>query len=155
MPLLNTKNLGTISWEPGSEIEFPRGLPGFEQLRRFVAVHFCHTDPLIFLQSLEDAALCFITLPVRAVDADYRVAVSNEDLRLVGLRAGRQPHIGKEIHCLAVLSLRKAGATANLLAPVVINLKNLKAVQAVAQAGGYSHQHVLPAEEEALAAACS
>jgi flagellar assembly factor FliW len=155
MPKLNTKNLGTISWEPASEIEFPRGLPGFEQLRRFVAVHFSHTDPLIFLQSLEDAALCFVTLPARAVDPDYRVAVSSEDLRLVGLRARRQPRIGDEVHCLAVLSLRETGPTANLLAPVVINLKNLKAVQAVAQAGGYSHQHVLPVEQREKAAACS
>ena len=153
MPILNTKNLGTISWYPESEIEFPCGLPGFEERRRFAAVHFNHTDPLIFLQSLEDAALCFITLPVRAVDADYRLTVSQEDLRLVGLPADRQPRIGKDVHCLAVLSLREAGPTANMLAPVVINLKNLKAVQAVAQEGGYSHQHILPVEE--MAAACS
>jgi flagellar assembly factor FliW len=153
MPSLNTKDLGVISWEVESEIEFPRGLPGFEGRRRFVAVHFLHTDPLIFLQSLEDEALCFIALPAKAVDPGYRVAVSEEDLELVGLPVRRHPRIGEDIHCLAVLSVKESGTTANLLAPIIINLKNLKAVQAVAQAGGYSHQHVLMVEEKA--AACS
>ncbi len=152
MPYLDTKNLGAISWEPAAEIYFPCGLPGFEDRRRFVAVHFGHTDPLIFLQSAEDAALCFITLPVRAVEPDYRVSVSEEDLALVGLPTDRAPRIGDDIHCLAVLSVREAGTTANLLAPVIVNLKNLKAVQAVAQEGGYSHQHPLWKEE--MAAAC-
>jgi flagellar assembly factor FliW len=46
-----------------------------------------------------------------------------------------------------VLSIREGGPTANLLAPLVINMRNLKAVQAVAAESGYSHQHVLLPEE--------
>ena len=152
MPFLNTKNLGAITWEPASEIFFPCGLPGFEDRQRFVAVHFGHTDPLIFLQSVEDPALCFITVPVRAVEPDYRLSAAEEDLALVGLPTDRPPRIGEDVHCLAVLSVRETGTTANLLAPVIVNLKNLKAVQAVAQEGGYSHRHPLQAEE--MAAAC-
>jgi flagellar assembly factor FliW len=152
MPFLDTKNLGAISWEPAAEIEFPCGLPGFEDRRRFVAVHFGHTDPLIFLQSVEDPALCFITLPVRAVEPNYRLSAGEDDLRLVGLPTDRAPRIGEDVHCLVVLSLRETGPTANLLAPVIVNLKSLKAVQAVAQEGSYSHQHPLVTEE--MAAAC-
>ncbi len=147
MPVLETRSLGRITWEPESEIEFPQGLPGFEERRRFVAVHLDHTDPLLFLQSLEDPGLNFVALPVRSVDPEYRIAVSREDLELIGLPAGRQPRIGSDIHCLAVLSIRETGVTANLLAPVLINLRNLKAVQAVMQQGEYSHQHVLTARE--------
>jgi flagellar assembly factor FliW len=151
MPLFESKNLGLISWEPAAEIEFPRGLPGFEQLRKFLAVHFAHTDPLIFLQSLEDPGLSFVTLPVRSVDPDYRIAAAKEDLELVELPTSDQPRIGDDVHCLAVLAIRETGVTANLLAPVLINLRNLKAVQAVAQEGGYSHQHVLTGEQKAVA----
>ena len=152
MPSLNTKNLGAIAWDQQSEIVFPSGLPGFEDRRRFVAVHFSHTDPVLFLQSVDDAALCFITLPVRAVQPDYRLAIGEEDLQAVGLPTDRQPRIGEDVNCMAVLSVRETGCTANLLAPVIVNLKNLKAVQAVAQEGGYSHQHPLPTGE--MAAAC-
>jgi len=49
--------------------------------------------------------------------------------------------------CLAVLSFRPTGPTANLLAPVVVNVANLKAVQAVMADSGYSHQHALAAQE--------
>ena len=153
MPFLNTKNLGAITWDPASEIEFPSGLPGFEERRRFVAVHFTHTDPVMFLQCVDDAALCFMTLPVRAVKPDYRLLVSAEDLELVGLPADLQPRIGEDVNCMAVLSVRETGCTANLLAPVIVNLKNLKAVQAVALEGDYSHQHPLPAAE--VTAVCS
>ena len=150
---METKNFGKISFEPESELEFPGGLPGFDDRKRFVAVRFVESDPLVYLQSLEDPGLCFITMPILAVDPKYRLKVSGEDLEQVGLPAARQPRIGDDVLCLTVLSVRETGPTANLLAPVVINLRSRKAVQAVAQEPGYSHQHVLLPGESAAEAA--
>lgn len=150
MPLFETKNFGQIPYELESTIEFPVGLPGFEDRRRFVALHFDGTDPLVYLQSVEEPGLCFITMPVLAVDPQYQLVVSGEDLALVGLPSERQPRIGEEIACLTVLSIREGGPTANLLAPVVVNLGNLKAVQAVAPQSAYSHRHVLVPQEAAV-----
>ncbi|MDE3165489.1 MAG: flagellar assembly protein FliW [Acidobacteriota bacterium] len=147
MPVMQTKNFGTIEYAPDSELEFPRGLPGFDERRRFVAVRFVESDPLIYLQSIEDPGLCFITMPVLAVDPAYRLRLAGEDLNEIGLPGARQPRIGEEVFCLTVLSIRETGPTANLLAPIVINLKTRRAVQAIAPEGGYSHQHeLLPAE---------
>jgi flagellar assembly factor FliW len=56
------------------------------------------------------------------------------------------------VACLAILTLPERGTTANLLAPVVINIKNMKAVQAIAPDCAYSHQHILRTVE---AMACS
>ena len=151
MPTFETKNFGRISYQPDSVVEFPNGLPGFEQERQFVALNYADTKPLVFLQSLSQAELCFITLPIGCVDADYRLEVNDEDLEAVGLPPGRQPKIGNEVACLIVISLQESGPTANLLAPVVVNLGNLKAVQAIAPESGYSHQHPLAVPE---AAAC-
>jgi flagellar assembly factor FliW len=150
MPVVQTSNFGSISYSPEAAIEFPRGLPGFDDRRRFLALQFADTAPLVFLQSLECHDLCFITMPVLAVDPQYRLEVSREDLEEVGLPSACQPRIGEEILCLAVLSLSESGPTANLLAPVVVNLRNLKAVQAVAPETGYSHRHALVAEEAAV-----
>jgi flagellar assembly factor FliW len=67
---------------------------------------------------------------------------------LAGLPAGRQPAIGEDVLCLAILTLHKdRPATANLIAPLVINLRNRKAVQALVCEGAYSHQHTFPAAE--------
>jgi flagellar assembly factor FliW len=151
---METKNFGKISFEPESELEFPGGLPGFDSRKRFVAVRFVESDPLVYLQSLEDPGLCFITMPILAVDPKYRLKVSGEDLQQVGLPAARQPRIGQDVMALTVVSIRETGPTANLLAPVIVNLRNRKCVQAVAQEAGYSHQHaILPDEagEPALA----
>src|SRR5579871_1847580 len=54
MPSIETKHFGAISYNPDVVVEFPKGLPGFENRRRFVALNFNDTQPLIFLQSLED-----------------------------------------------------------------------------------------------------
>ena len=80
MPVIETKNFGKISFEPESELEFPGGLPGFESRKRFVAATFAHSEPLIYLQSLEDPDLCFITMPILAIDPAYRLTMSGKDL---------------------------------------------------------------------------
>jgi flagellar assembly factor FliW len=147
---MQTKNFGTLTYEPDSELEFPHGLPGFDERKRFVAVRFVESDPLVYLQSLEDPALCFITMPVLSVDPAYRLKVSSEDLGEIGLSPARQPKIGDEVFCLTVLSIRETGPTANLLAPIVINLKTRRAVQAIAEDSGYSHQYELVPQEAAV-----
>jgi flagellar assembly factor FliW len=143
---METKNFGTISFEPDSELEFPRGLPGFDSRKRFVAVRFVESDPLVYLQSLEDPSLCFITAPVQTVDPQYRLKVSADDLEQLGLPLARQPRIGEDVLALTVVSIRETGPTANLLAPVVVNLRNRRAVQTVSEGAGYSHQHAILAE---------
>jgi len=152
MPVLETTNFGPISFEPESVIEFPRGLPGFEERRQFVAVQTPNTAPLVFLQSLEEPSLCFPTMPVLVLDSRYRLQVADQELDIVGLPRDRQPRIGEDVLCVAVLSFRESGTTANLLAPVVVNLENHKAVQAIGPESEYSHQHALFPQQ---AAACS
>lgn len=144
---METRNFGKISFEPESELDFPRGLPGFDNRKRFVAVRFVESDPLLYLQSLEDPDLCFITMPILVVDPSYRLKVAGEDLEQLGLSANRQPRIGQDVMALTVLSIHEAGPTANLLAPVLVSLRNRKAVQAVAQEAGYSHQHPILADD--------
>ena len=147
---MQTRNFGTIAYEADSEPEFPLGLPGFESRRRFVALRFVESDPLVYLQSLEDPALCFVTMPILSVDPRYRLKVGSEDLDRLGLPGTRQPRIGEDVFCLTVIAIRETGPTANLLAPVVINLKTRQAVQAIAPESEYSHQFELMPEEVAV-----
>jgi flagellar assembly factor FliW len=152
MAILQTVNFGPVFFDEESVLEFPRGLPGFEERRRFLPVQNPLAAPIVFLQSVECADLCFTTLPVLVVDPQYRLHVQGEDLEKIGLPADRLPRLGEDVLCLAVLSIRETGTTANLLAPVVVNLNNRKAVQAVATESEYSHQQALFAPE---AAPCS
>jgi flagellar assembly factor FliW len=144
MPVVDTKNFGRVEYDAETTLEFPRGLPGFEERRGFLPLHQPENDPLIFLQSLEDPELCFVTAPIHVVYPAYRLEAEAEDLAAIGLPAA--PRIGEEAFCLAVLSIREEGPTANLLAPVVVNPATRKCVQAVASSSGYSHRHPLCAE---------
>lgn len=150
MPEFDTQHFGRIAYAEDFTILFPHGLPGFDHLRSFVLLSYPDTQPLVFLQSLEDPALCFITMPVLAADPAYRLEVSPEDLGLLGLPLRAQPRVGEDVLCLTVLSLREAGPTANLLAPIVVNLKNRRAVQALCPESRYSHRQPLLAAEEAV-----
>jgi flagellar assembly factor FliW len=115
-----------------------------------VAVTFQESEPLVFLQSLEDPGLCFIAMPILSIDPNYKLRVAGDDLDLLGLPRAQQPAVGTDVLCLSVLSVCEGGPTANLLAPIVVNLGNRRAVQAVAPESDYSHQFALMPEEAAV-----
>jgi len=127
-----TAHLGPITVDESSTIEFPEGLPGFEECRRFVPLQHPEYAGLVFLQSLERAELCFLALPVRAVRADYSLALSADDTVLLGFPEDYRPALGSDVLALAILSLEEGRMpTANLLAPVVIHCLTRRAVQAI------------------------
>src|SRR5204863_8883919 len=128
MPTVDTKYFGAMPYQEESCFEFPWGLPAFEEEQRFLPLEMPGHKPLVFLQSTVNPDLCFITLPVLAADSKYALSVSGEDLQALGLAEDRQPAIGPEVLVLTLLSIREgAAATANLLAPVVVNLATRRA----------------------------
>jgi flagellar assembly factor FliW len=141
-----TKSHGEIEYSEDVVMHFSEGLFGFESETRFLPIEVPALHPLLFLQSVDRQGLCFITLPILVIDPFYRLNLSPSDLELAGLPTGRQPAIGEDVLCLAILTLHKdAPATANLIAPLVMNLRTRKTVQAIVCEGDYSHQHVFPA----------
>jgi flagellar assembly factor FliW len=148
-----TRQFGTIDYRNDETVEFPLGLPAFEQERKFLLIQRQETGPMVFLQSLGQPGLCFVTLPLLVIDPFYQLSVSAEDLRILGLTEsllkGVQPEVGREIEALAIMSVTNSRPTANLLAPVIINVlpRGLQlpaiGVQAIRLDRQYSHEHAL------------
>lgn len=148
-----TKYFGNLDYNEDSRVEFPDGIPGFENQHGFLVMQQPATQPLVFLQSLNDAALCFIALPARAACPDYRLAIPAADLEALGLPTTRQPEIGREVLCLTIISVGEdASVTANLLAPLVINLENRRGRQPIMAESEYSHRQ--PLDEPSEVATC-
>lgn len=144
MPAIATAHFGVIEYSAADVIQFPQGLPAFEDEIEFLAIEKSTTTPLIFLQSLRDVNLVFITVPTLAVDPAYRLAISPEDLAELELEPARQPEVGREVASLAIVTMKGTEpATANLMAPVVINQSTRRARQVLQPWTGYSHQHRL------------
>jgi flagellar assembly factor FliW len=152
MQSVDTKYFGTLPYREESVFDFPLGLPSFENEKRFVPIELPEHAPLLFLQSLNQPELCFLTFPILVVDGDYRLTMSCEDLAALELDPHRQPTLGSEVLVLALVSMHDGfSATANLMAPIVVNLKTRRALQAIREDATYSHQHpvALKAREEA------
>jgi flagellar assembly factor FliW len=151
MPTLKSKYFGELPYEPGSVYRFPSGLPGFERETEFVFLERPGMQPLMFMQSLSNPDLCFLVLPILAIDSQYRLSLTAEDLSELNLPPSRQPQIGRDVLCGAIICVgpdRSSHPTANLLAPVVLNIKDRIGMQVIQTQSGYSHRHeFLPAEE--------
>ncbi len=151
MPHILTKYFGSIEYQEADVVQFPAGLPAFEQETEFVLIEPPACAPMVFLQSLQQSSLCFLSLSILAIDPDYSLVVTVEDLQSLQLELepGRQLGIGDEIACLALLAVAENGRiTANLLAPIVIDRLNRRAIQAIRNDSIYSHQHQVAAPTE-------
>jgi flagellar assembly factor FliW len=145
MPVIESPHFGAIDYTEDKVLDFPYGIPAFHDQTRFLALERPETAPVIFLQSLSTPELVFMTLPVTLIEPGYRSDVGPEDLEALGLDASRQPIEGAEVLTLAVITVDdQRVATANLMAPVVVNLATRRAVQAVQPDCGYSPRRPLP-----------
>jgi flagellar assembly factor FliW len=144
MSSLLTKYFGYVEYREDDVLQFQAGLPGFETQSQFLAIEPPADAPLTYLQSVRLPGLCFLALPIRTVDPVYQLAITLEDLESLELQTNRQPRIGDEVSCFAVIVVADNGQiSANLLAPVVINIANRRGVQAIRIDTLYSHQHPL------------
>jgi flagellar assembly factor FliW len=150
MPNCLTKYHGEVEYSEAAVFEFARGLFGFEHETRFLPIEIPAARPIVFLQSLSTPGLCFVALPVFVVDRQYRLSLTVEDLSELGLPTGRPVEIGEDVLCLALITIQPGRpTTANLMAPLVVNLGTRQAMQALSAEDEYSHQHIFlqPVEE--------
>jgi flagellar assembly factor FliW len=119
-------------------IEFPQGLPGFEDQRQFLLIQDNKHAPLVFLQSVAEGSLCFLCVPVQIIDPSY-VAPASSALELVGLATAER------LVRLSILTTNGDRTTANLRAPVFISPNTRQGFQVIDPEGHYSHEHPVEA----------
>ena len=149
MPRLVSKYFGELDYATETVYQFPDGVPAFEDQTVFVFIEQPQTHPLVFMQSLVDPRLCFITVPAHVADPAYLPDLSPEDLALLGLSSEPAPQAGSDILCLTMVTVsEQADPTVNLASPIVLNLRNRKGVQAILPSSGYSLRQPLLAQED-------
>ena len=138
MPEIDTRQFGTITYTSDRVVHFAAGLPGFEECRDFLLHEEPTMAPFVFLQSLDDSNLSFVTLPVERIVENYELTLSRDDLAQLDAPSLPPPD---DVVCLAVLQLQSGGATANLAAPIVIRPAARRGTQAIRQDRRYSTTH--------------
>lgn len=148
MPQITTTNFGRIDYDEKDIVRFPEGIPAFETEHRFLLVEKSESVPVVFLQSLSRPDLAFITLPVNTILSDYQIGLSAYDRKVLKLDDSTSPDPGSLL-CLAIVTITdSAPPTANLLAPVVINMTRQLGHQVIQTEPCYSHQMPLKLREE-------
>lgn len=124
-----------LTYSDAQVIHFAAGLPGFEPCQDFLLHAESAMGPFLFLQSITDPNLSFVTLPVERLEESYELTLSRDDLAQLGLATLPEPG---EVHCLAILQVKAQGASANLAAPIVIHRAARLGTQAIRQDRRYS-----------------
>jgi flagellar assembly factor FliW len=146
MSTCQTKFHGPIAYQPEQVLNVSGGLFGFPDETEFLLLELPSARPIAFVQSIRTPQLCFISLPAQVVDPGYRLALEPQDIAALGYSQGATPVMGKDLLCLALLTMGdRQPATANLRAPLVIDIARHRGRQVIVNAD-YSHQHPVATE---------
>ena len=122
---IESPRFGVLEVDASRIIEFPAGLAGFEDCRRYTLFHPEGETPKYFiLQSLDDPALAFHVTDPGPLGFSYELQLSAAELELLQIT---DP---KEAVVLVILAKREGESVqANLKAPLVINPKAQRGLQ--------------------------
>jgi flagellar assembly factor FliW len=128
---VKTYLFGAIEVSPEKIINFPNGLVGFEQSKRFMLAHEESKEhPASYtLQSLDEPTLAFQIVDPATMGFDYELALNDVESALL------QSPAPEDVVVMQVLFRNeeggKAAITPNLRAPLVINTRARVGIQKV------------------------
>ena len=120
MQKLTTFHFGEIEYDEDKIINFPQGLPGFPDDRRFLFMSENESEDTFFwLQSVDNGDVAFTLMNVYGVLPNYDPHVDEEEMK----ELGDITDMPLEIYNIAVIPEDTKQMRVNLMAPVVINME--------------------------------
>jgi len=136
---IRTRFMGEVEIDEQEIIDFPEGIPGFEDSRKYVILDIPENDTFKVLQNAEDEYVSFVVTEPWAFFESYDFDIPDEELMKINIRKEEQ------IAVLNIVTLSDdfEKSTVNLLAPVVINSEDRVGRQYVLNSGKYTTKHPL------------
>lgn len=137
--IVKTGRFGQLSVSDSEIILIPSGIMGFPEYTRYCLVDPGDDTLILWLQSLENAEIAFPVLEPKVFKPDYTVRLSGAELRDLKLQNINQSAV------FSILTIPEdvSEMTANLKAPLVINLKEQIARQVILQENEYNIKHLM------------
>ncbi len=136
--VVQTGRFGSMTLSDQEVISIPQGVMGFPELKKFCLVDPADDTLILWLQSLDNPQVAFPVLEPKIFKPDYAVRLSAAELRELKLNNINQ----SAVFCILTIPADDpALMTANLKAPIVINLKDQLARQVVLQENEYGIRH--------------
>ena len=134
---IKSVRFGDLEVNADEVVYIPDGILGFPQYTRYCLVDSGDDTLIIWMQSLDDAAIAFPVLEPKIFKGDYVVKLSAQELNQLKLDNINQAVV------LTILTIPRdvTQMTSNLKAPLVINLREQIGKQVVLQENEYTLKH--------------
>lgn len=129
----NTTYNGEISYEEKDIITIKKGIPGFKGLTKFVILDVEDNDVFKLIHSLEDPSLGLIILSPFDVVEDYEIKLNEEVI--AELQIEKEQDV--VLYSIVTLNSESSKITANLMAPIVINIEKKLGQQVIIENSKY------------------
>lgn len=138
---INTKYLGVMDIDAKNIIHFPKGLPGFDNHKEFVIINFNENKHINFLQDINHKDLCFLIISPWDFFNDYEINIPDDNLKTLGIKKDEKDKIA--IYNIVTIGKTLEESTCNLIAPIVVNIENMKGKQFILNDAPYETKHKL------------
>lgn len=133
---VQTKFFGEVELDDNKILEFPNGIIGFEDFKKFAIIYDIEDDrdtKISWLQSLEEPTLALPVVDPLAVTTEYAPMIEDELLKPLGNPAD------EDLLFLLVMTVPSdmTKVTANMKAPVIISTEERKGVQLIVDNADY------------------
>lgn len=125
MMMIDSDQLGSVDVEETSVVEFPGGLIGFPDHHRFAMVAADDGGFYTWLQAVDEPSLAFLAVVPAPFFPDFAPTVRTEDCEAIGLTDPDDAQL------LCLVTVTDDAVTANLLGPIVLNVRTRLARQVV------------------------
>ncbi|XXM72052.1 flagellar assembly protein FliW [Lysinibacillus sphaericus] len=141
---INTKYHGEIEVNKKDILMFEQGIPGFAEEKGFVLLPLPENDWFHILQSVSTPQLGFVVTDPFLFTKEYDFELEAGSVDFLGLTSE------KDVKVLTILTMKEAlnESTANLQAPIIINLASNKAKQVILNNTNYKIKHFIFAQPE-------
>jgi flagellar assembly factor FliW len=134
---IETSRFGMIEAGDRDILSFPQGMLGFSKIHQYVLVERVDDALFLWLQAVKKPSIAFPLLEPQIFEMNYKIELTEEDRKILSI----QDLAHTKIFSIVTIPSDPTKMTANLKAPIVINLKNKKAMQVILHDLDYPIRH--------------
>lgn len=131
--LVDTSRFGKVSVEEADILTFPEGMLGFSKINKYFLIERTDDSLVLWLQALGKPSVAFPLLEPEIFELNYRVELMDEDRATLGLEDLKHA----KVFAIITIPSDPTKMTANLKAPIVINVKKRLAKQVILHQADY------------------
>jgi flagellar assembly factor FliW len=141
---INSKPFGEIEVEEKQIIEFPDGILGFDDIKKFAILEE-EDSPFVWLQACNEPDLAFVVIQPIYFMKEYQLMISSNELEAVKAKSA------DELIVFAIVTIpvdNPSDMTANLQGPIIVNPDKRIGRQAISLSDKYIVKHKIIQELE-------